>query len=255
MNAVERVKEYSELQPEKYFPTGFRAGNTGSFGNTDVDTTVSDGDKEDYESPVGKVAQYLLKLTRKRISHSGNHNSSTSSNHSDTNINVNSTIPTPGPAIYQSGVQSTWPEIGSVEFRHVCLRYKSSSKNVLNHVNFKVPGGSSVGVVGRSGAGKSSLIAALFRLVEPTVVGVEVEIGSESGMGSGLGSGSGSVVDAEGEFTYSPLEYTNTSSSTSANININTNTDTVQLDPCENSVILIDGVNILNLPLHTLGRI
>eukprot|EP01039_Chlorochromonas_danica_P005988 gene5988-6595_t len=58
-------------------------------------------------------------------------------------------------------------EMWRVTFHHLCLRYASSSSPVLRDVSFDIPAGSKVGVVGRTGAGKSSLITALFRLVEP----------------------------------------------------------------------------------------
>lgn len=44
------------------------------------------------------------------------------------------------------------------------MRYRSSLSSVLNGISFTVPGGTSVGVVGRTGAGKSSLLQALFRM-------------------------------------------------------------------------------------------
>ena len=52
------------------------------------------------------------------------------------------------------------------QIRDLCLRYREDLPPVLKGLNLFIPGGSGVGVVGRTGAGKSSLIAALFRLVE-----------------------------------------------------------------------------------------
>lgn len=57
-----------------------------------------------------------------------------------------------------------WPSCGEVRFEGVCMRYRSSLSSVLNGISFTVPGGTSVGVVGRTGAGKSSLLQALFRM-------------------------------------------------------------------------------------------
>jgi ABC-type multidrug transport system fused ATPase/permease subunit len=58
-----------------------------------------------------------------------------------------------------------FPVNGEVEFRDVTMAYRKGLPNVLNGVSFRVPSGNSVGIVGRTGAGKSSLIMALYRLV------------------------------------------------------------------------------------------
>ncbi|KAL0903582.1 hypothetical protein M5K25_027971 [Dendrobium thyrsiflorum] len=57
-----------------------------------------------------------------------------------------------------------WPSHGQIEFEHVTLRYKPSLPAALNNLSFKINAGLQVGVVGRTGAGKSSMINALFRL-------------------------------------------------------------------------------------------
>ena len=47
------------------------------------------------------------------------------------------------------------------------LRYRPNLPLVLQNVSFTIQGGEKVGVVGRTGAGKSSLLVALLRLVDP----------------------------------------------------------------------------------------
>ncbi|KAG2427456.1 hypothetical protein HXX76_012392 [Chlamydomonas incerta] len=59
-----------------------------------------------------------------------------------------------------------WPAAGCVEFRNVTLRYRPGLPLVLRGVSFKAEARDKVGVVGRTGAGKSSLLGCLFRLVE-----------------------------------------------------------------------------------------
>lgn len=63
-------------------------------------------------------------------------------------------------------IPSPWPSEGALEFRDVCLRYREGLPLALDHLSFRIPPGKSVGVVGRTGAGKSSLTIALFRLTE-----------------------------------------------------------------------------------------
>jgi ABC-type multidrug transport system fused ATPase/permease subunit len=60
----------------------------------------------------------------------------------------------------------SWPENGLLEFDQVSLRYREGLPLALNDLSFRIPAGKTCGVVGRTGAGKSSLSVALFRLVE-----------------------------------------------------------------------------------------
>ncbi|KAK7866066.1 hypothetical protein R5R35_013565 [Gryllus longicercus] len=57
-----------------------------------------------------------------------------------------------------------WPQHGEIQFDHLSLRYSRGDPPVLRDLCFSIEGAHKVGVVGRTGAGKSSLIAALFRL-------------------------------------------------------------------------------------------
>jgi len=59
-----------------------------------------------------------------------------------------------------------WPDQGEITFRNVELRYRPNTPLVLKHVSFSIPNGKSVGIIGRTGAGKSSLVSVLFRLTE-----------------------------------------------------------------------------------------
>ncbi|KAF8041794.1 hypothetical protein BT93_A0402 [Corymbia citriodora subsp. variegata] len=57
-----------------------------------------------------------------------------------------------------------WPSQGLIEFQHVTMRYMPSLPAALNDLTFTIPGGMQVGIVGRTGAGKSSVLNVLFRL-------------------------------------------------------------------------------------------
>ncbi|KAF9207542.1 Multidrug resistance-associated protein 1 [Haplosporangium sp. Z 27] len=58
------------------------------------------------------------------------------------------------------------PQQGSIEFIDYSTRYREGLDLVLKHMTFKVAGGEKIGIVGRTGAGKSSLTLALFRMIE-----------------------------------------------------------------------------------------
>ncbi|RZB38622.1 ABC tran domain containing protein, partial [Asbolus verrucosus] len=61
-------------------------------------------------------------------------------------------------------VLENWPSEGTMEFQHVNLSYGNSKNYVLDDINFVINPHSKTGIVGRTGAGKSSLISVLFRL-------------------------------------------------------------------------------------------
>ena len=59
-----------------------------------------------------------------------------------------------------------WPWKGDVVFKNVSMRYSPTTPFVLKNVTIRIPPGSTLGVVGRTGSGKSSLLLTLFRIVE-----------------------------------------------------------------------------------------
>ncbi|PIA65651.1 hypothetical protein AQUCO_00100866v1, partial [Aquilegia coerulea] len=61
-------------------------------------------------------------------------------------------------------VHPNWPFQGQIDFQHVTLRYMPSLPAALNDITFTIAGGTQVGIIGRTGAGKSSVLNALFRL-------------------------------------------------------------------------------------------
>ena len=59
-----------------------------------------------------------------------------------------------------------WPSKGEVVFEKACLRYRENTPLVLDKVSFKITPGEKVGIVGRTGAGKSTIMLALLRIKE-----------------------------------------------------------------------------------------
>ncbi len=68
-----------------------------------------------------------------------------------------------------TGKTENWEPIkGDIEFRDVTFRYPDGNENILEHFNLKIPAGSTVAIVGETGAGKSTLVNLACRFFEPT---------------------------------------------------------------------------------------
>lgn len=63
-------------------------------------------------------------------------------------------------------VGKNWPTEGKLEFKNVIYRYYDEAEPVLKNLSFKVNPNEKIGIVGRTGAGKSSLIGAIFRMAK-----------------------------------------------------------------------------------------
>ncbi|KAM1229150.1 hypothetical protein ACFX2J_008153 [Malus domestica] len=61
-----------------------------------------------------------------------------------------------------------WPSRGNVELKDLQVRYRPNTPLVLKGISLNIFGGEKIGVVGRTGSGKSTLIQVFFRLVEPS---------------------------------------------------------------------------------------
>lgn len=63
-------------------------------------------------------------------------------------------------------IANCWPENGSIEVQNLSIRYRETLPLSLDSVSFTIPFGHRVGIVGRTGSGKSTFVQALFRLIE-----------------------------------------------------------------------------------------
>ncbi|XP_059169113.1 multidrug resistance-associated protein 1-like [Physella acuta] len=65
-----------------------------------------------------------------------------------------------------SRLSGVWPLNGNIEFVNYSARYREGLDFVLRNINVSINAGEKIGIVGRTGAGKSSMVLALFRLIE-----------------------------------------------------------------------------------------
>ncbi|CAJ2506229.1 Uu.00g003590.m01.CDS01 [Anthostomella pinea] len=68
-----------------------------------------------------------------------------------------------------------WPANGAVQFHNYSTRYRAGLDLVLKNINLDIKSHEKIGVVGRTGAGKSSLTLALFRLIEPDTGDISID--------------------------------------------------------------------------------
>lgn len=81
-----------------------------------------------------------------------------------------SVVPSEAPLVIEhSRPEQDWPTCGTIELDDLNVRYNTALPLVLKGISCTFPGGKKIGVVGRTGSGKSTLIQALFRAVEPSL--------------------------------------------------------------------------------------
>lgn len=70
---------------------------------------------------------------------------------------------------------SSWPSNGKIVFRNLSAKYRDELGFCLDDLSFEIEQGSKIGIVGRTGAGKSSLALALFRIIEPCLGDIVID--------------------------------------------------------------------------------
>jgi ABC-type multidrug transport system fused ATPase/permease subunit len=70
---------------------------------------------------------------------------------------------------------ASWPDKGAISFKNYSTRYRADLDPVLRNISFTILSGEKIGIVGRTGAGKSSLALALFRSLEAETGSIEID--------------------------------------------------------------------------------
>ncbi len=95
-----------------------------------------------------------------------------------------SRLPSEAPeVIHRHRPPISWPASGAVQFNNYSTRYREGLDLVLKNINLDIKPHEKIGVVGRTGAGKSSLTLALFRIIEPTEGNISIDALNTSTIG------------------------------------------------------------------------
>jgi ATP-binding cassette subfamily C (CFTR/MRP) protein 1 len=131
-------------------------------------SVISNGPKGPSSGMIGLAMSYALQITQAlnwlvRISVEVETNVVSVERVLDYTTNLDQEAPDIVP---ENRPTASWPAKGAVEFDQYSMRYREGLKLVLKDIALSFKGGEKIGVVGRTGAGKSSLTLALFRIVE-----------------------------------------------------------------------------------------
>jgi len=161
MTSVERLVYYKQLEPEDEPPKDPEDSDEkeeeDSNSNSKSGSSFKTKTKTKTKTKSKSKSKPLVKLTLKDRLFGNDQSSSNAKLISSSSSHSLSHFFTPS---------NDWPKTGKIVFDNFSLKYKEGLPNVLNQICLIIPDKAKIGVVGRTGAGKSTLTSALFRLVE-----------------------------------------------------------------------------------------
>ncbi|KAE8709270.1 ABC transporter C family member 2 [Hibiscus syriacus] len=123
--------------------------------------------QQEYASTMGLLLSYALNITSLLTAVLRLASLAENSLNSVERVGTYIELPSEAPLIIESNrPPPAWPSSGSIKFEDVVLRYRPDLPPVLHGLSFTISPSDKVGIVGRTGAGKSSMLNALFRIVE-----------------------------------------------------------------------------------------
>jgi len=75
----------------------------------------------------------------------------------------------------QLNLSDSWPLAGHISFDQVSLRYAPHLPDIIRNITLELKGGTKAGIVGRTGAGKSTMMLSLFRMIEPSTGVIKID--------------------------------------------------------------------------------
>ena len=122
-------------------------------------------------SSIGVLLSYVLKLVEKNFYFYEQFNINERTSKSLESCEAYTHIVQEAPLIYKNDKklkEKNYPQTGKIEFRNFSVKYRPDTKIILKNLSFIIKSGEKIGVVGRTGSGKSTLCLCLFRILEPT---------------------------------------------------------------------------------------
>ena len=122
-------------------------------------------------SAIGVLLSYVLKLVEKHFYFYDQYNQNERMSRSLESCEAYTHIVQEAPLVLKSDkdlLEKNFPKTGKIEFCNYSVRYRPDTSIILKNLTFVIKSGEKIGIVGRTGSGKSTLCLCLFRILEPT---------------------------------------------------------------------------------------